>query len=274
MVLHVTSGHPRWSRPYAQDPRPRSWHCSQPQYRHSSYSTTTQVQYPIQPVLQHHVRLLVRPHTVRGTHVTSRVPLPGRSVGTRVRSRTALLHPPLPRALFPPLGVLACVRHHQIALYRRPCPCPSQRTCAFPRPSSSPCVLHILPLPSSTFANSPCPPLLQPSSLLVCPSLLHSPGPWHPALLGPAPTPSYASPPYHPSRCNSFRSIRTLGFFPYSWGQSRLTRGSTSPRILLHRPSSISGPLSPTLPALPTRSLKGRVPLLSRLPLVLPAHFT
>ena len=205
MVLHVITGRPRRSRPCAQDPRQRCWQCSPAPYRRSSYSTSTPVQFPIP--LQHLVRRLVLPHTARRTHDTSRVPLPGRSVRTRLRPRTPPLHLAPPRVLCPPLGVLVCVRHHHIPLYRQPCPCPSLRTCASPLPSSSPRVLHTLPLPSSTFADSPCPPPPQLSSLLVCPSLLHSPGPWPLALLGPAPAPSYALPPYLPSRCNSSRSI-------------------------------------------------------------------
>ena len=152
MVLHVIAGRPRWSRPSAQDPRRCSWQCNPAPYCRSAYSTSTPVQYPIP--LQHLVRLLVLPHTARRTHDTSCIPLPGRSVGTRLRPRTPPLDPPLPRALCPPLGVPVCVRNHNIPLYRQPCPCPSPRTCAYPLPSSSPRLLHTLPLPSSTFADS------------------------------------------------------------------------------------------------------------------------
>ena len=128
--------------------------------------------------------------------------------------------------------------------YRRPCPPPFLRTCAPPRLSSTPCVLQTLPLRSPTFSDSPRPSLLQPPLPLVCPSLLPSPGAWRPRVdddehLCPAPAPSYASPLYQPSLCNSSRSIRTLSLFPSSRGQSRLTPGSASPSILLHPPFSI-----------------------------------
>ena len=54
--------------------------------------------------------------------------------------------------------------------HRRPCPRHFLLPSAPPRLSSTPCVLHALPAPSPTFADSPSPPLLQPSLPLVCPS--------------------------------------------------------------------------------------------------------
>ena len=112
MVLPVSSGRPRLSRPHAEDPRQRSWQCSPAPYRRSSYSTSKPLEYPIPPVLQHHVRLLVLCRTVCGTHVKSRVPLPARSVRTCRRSRTLPLGPLPPRTQYPLLVVLVCVRHH------------------------------------------------------------------------------------------------------------------------------------------------------------------
>ena len=178
----------------------------------------------------------------------------------RPAARALRLHPSAPPysaapsapAMGPvPSAWLVCVRHHHIPLYRQPCPCLSRRTCASPLPSTSPRVRHTLPLPSSSFADSPCPPPLQLSSLLVCPSLPHSPCPWPLALLGPAAAPPYASPPYHPSRCNSSRSIRSLGFFPFSLGQSRL-----SPEAPL--PASPSGSPPPFQAPFPWASLPCR----------------
>ena len=104
-----------------------------------------------------------------------------------------------------------------------------------PRLSSTPGVPHACPRPSPSLADSPSLPLLQLSLPLVRPSTLHSPCARRPRVdedvhCGPAPAPPYASPSYHPSRCNSSRSFRTLGFFPRTRRQSRLTPGSAPPR--------------------------------------------
>ena len=148
MVLHLTSGLSRLSQPHAEDPRQRSWQCSPALYRRLPYSTSTPVQYPITPVLEHHVRPLALGRAVCGTHGTSRVQLPGRSVRTRRRSRTLPLHPLPPRTQFPPLGVLVCVRHEHITRCHAGHPLPPAVSLPFPA--------HLRP--SAPFLHSLCPP--------------------------------------------------------------------------------------------------------------------
>ena len=109
---------------------------------------------------------LVLPHTARRTHDTSRVPLPGCSLRTRLRPRTPPPHLPSPPllALCSPLGVLVRVRHHHIPLHFQPCSSPPLRTRSSPLPSSSPRVCRIPPSPSSTSADPPRPPPRIPSA--------------------------------------------------------------------------------------------------------------
>ena len=191
-----------------------------------------------------------------------------------------------PAALSAPVG--APVTCRSICFRRGPSSARGSRLCPpSPDPPLPPAVSLPFPAhlrPSAPFLLSLCPahppftiPYLRrlpdsssPAALLASRPPVHPAPPWPlaPCARRSGPCHVLRLAPVQPLCCNSSGSIRTLGFFPFSWGQSRLTLWSASASILLHRPSSISGPRSPELPALPTRSLKGWVPRLSRLPLV------
>ena len=136
------------------------------------------------------------PHSVRRTHNTSRVPLPGCLLRTRLRPRTPppLLPSPPPLVLCSPLGVLVRVLHHHIPLHCQSCPCPPPRTCTSLLPSSPPLVRHIPSSPSSTSAD----PLRPPPRI---PSARPSARPWPPALSAP-----------HSCPCPALRVATVLSF--------------------------------------------------------------
>ena len=254
MVLHVTSGLSPPSQPNAEDPGQGLWQCSPVPYTARrtppahQYSTPFQLYFGSMSGFSVWDALYAVPTVLPGSRCLA---APSAPVGAPVLRHTIRCRRG-PTSLCTGFSSLSAITTSPTALlvtHYRPCPCPFLLTGAPPGLFSTPCVLHILPLPSPTFADSPSPPLPQPSLPLVCPSLLHSPGAWRPRFdddehLGVAPAPPYAPPPYHSSRCNSSRSIRTLGLLPRSWKQSKLISGSASPSILLLRPSSISGPLS------------------------------
>ena len=129
---------------------------------------------------------------------------------------------PVPLAVSPPLAVPLC-----------PITLPLLHACP------SPLHDHLLPLPTprvfrcrSLYLSSAC----SPCTLSVPGAASCRPRDDEDEHCVPAPALPYASPSYHPSFCNSSRSICTLGFFPRSRGQSRLTRGVPLPA------SSSTGP--------------------------------
>ena len=181
----------------------------------------TTPQYTSPQVLLHHVRLLAPGRASCGTHGTSCALLPGRSVRTRRRSRTAPPQPLSPRTLFPPLGVLVFVCHHLMPRCHAAHPLPlavSPPLLAPPRPLAFPLLLasptpvldHLLPLLTPRVFPScspPCLPSVRPPCILRVPGthvlmrmctavlLLPSPTP-RPRTTPPAATAPAASAPW------------------------------------------------------------------------------